>query len=223
MQQMALQLDRRLEYLFTTLNDKLGEDGYTLALAAAHGAPPAPSREARARMTVNGEALAQALDRALASAGGGRIEKYVYPFVYLDAGGSRDPEPVRLAAGRAAIQLPGVAGYYTAGGACSVSDGWERRFRNSFHPKRSGDLMLSYQPEYIEDYGSGRGVSYGSLYNYDVRVPLFLYGPRFRPGVHEPPVESVDIAPTLARAMGVAAPSSSVGRVLGEAFSGGEA
>jgi arylsulfatase A-like enzyme len=31
-------------------------------------------------------------------------------------------------------------------------------------------------------------------------------------------VESVDLAPTLARAMGVAEPSSSVGRVLGEAF-----
>ena len=40
---------------------------------------------------------------------------------------------------------------------------------------------------------------------------------RFAPGVYESPVESVDVAPTLARAMGVAAPSSSVGRVLGEA------
>jgi arylsulfatase A-like enzyme len=78
--------------------------------------------------------------------------------------------------------------------------------------------MLAYHPEYIEDYGAGRGVSYGSLYNYDVRVPLFFYGPQFRAGVFEPPVESADVAPTLARAMGVAAPSSSSGRVLGEAF-----
>jgi arylsulfatase A-like enzyme len=33
-------------------------------------------------------------------------------------------------------------------------------------------------------------------------------------------VESVDVVPTLARAIGVAPPSSSVGRVLGEAFAG---
>ncbi len=79
--------------------------------------------------------------------------------------------------------------------------------------------MLSYRPEYVEDYGLSRGISYGSLYNYDVRVPLFFYGPQFRSGVIESPVESVDVAPTLARAMGVAVPSSSTGRVLSRAFS----
>jgi arylsulfatase A-like enzyme len=116
------------------------------------------------------------------------------------------------------MEYPAVANYFTAGGACSTADEWQRRFRNSFHAKRSGDVMLSYRPEYVEDFGQGRGVSYGSLYNYDVRVPLFLYGPQFRPGVHEAPVESVDVAPTLARVMGVAMPSSSMGRVLGEAI-----
>ena len=63
-----------------------------------------------------------------------------------------------------------------------------------------------------------RGVSYGSLYNYDVRVPLSFYGPSFRAGAYEAPVESVDVAPTLARVLGLSVPSSSVGRVLGEAF-----
>ena len=78
--------------------------------------------------------------------------------------------------------------------------------------------MLSYRPEYVEEYGQNRGISYGSLYNYDVRVPLCFYGPQFRQGSFEAPVESVDVVPTLARAMGIADPSSSTGRVLGEAF-----
>ena len=112
-----------------------------------------------------------------------------------------------------------VAGYYTAGGACSVHDEWESRFRNSFHPKRSGDLMLSYRAGYVESFGhQDRGVSYGSLYNYDARVPFYFYGPQFRPGVYEQTVESVDFAPTLVRVAGAAQPSSSVGRVLGEAL-----
>jgi arylsulfatase A-like enzyme len=82
--------------------------------------------------------------------------------------------------------------------------------------------MLSYQPEYIEDYGAERGGSYGSLYNYDACVPLFFLGPQFRAGVFESPVESVDVTPTLARAIGVAAPSSSTGRVLSQALGRGE-
>jgi len=142
----------------------------------------------------------------------------VYPFLYLDSSGSHGIEAARLAAGRAALGVPAVAAYYTADGVCSTHTGWERSFRNSFHATRSGDLMLAYQPEYVEDYGAGRGVSYGSLYNYDVRTPLCFFGPQFRAGAHEAPVQAIDIAPTLARAMGVAAPSSSMGRVLGEAF-----
>ncbi len=78
--------------------------------------------------------------------------------------------------------------------------------------------MLSYRPEYVEDYSKGRGISYGSLYNYETNVPLFFYGPQFRAGVFDAPVQAVDVTATLARTMGVAEPSSSSGRVLNEAL-----
>jgi hypothetical protein len=220
MQQMTLHLDHQLESLFDQLDRAPGADAYNLVLAGAHGAPPAPRPESRGRMSVNGELLAQGIQQKLTTAGSGRVEKYLYPFLYLENAGAAVPESLRQAAGRAALELPGVAGYYTAGGECSVHDGWERRFRNSFHPRRAGDLMLSYLPQYIEDYGGG--ISYGSLYTYDIQVPLCFYGPQFRAGVFEPPVELVDVAPTLARAIGVEAPSSSSGRVLGEAFAGSD-
>lgn len=216
--QMTLQLDRHIAFLLDQLDKAPGIDSYNLVLAGAHGAPPAPSAEARPRMAVNGERLAQAINQRLKESSDGRVEKYVYPFLYVDASGFRDPEPVRLAAANAALLEPAVAAFFTAGGACSVHDVWKRRFRNSFHPARSGDVMLSYKPEYIEDYGSSRGISYGSLYNYDIRVPLCFFGPQFRAGVFEAPVESVDLAPTLARASGIELPSSATGRVLGEAF-----
>jgi hypothetical protein len=169
-------------------------------------------------MAVPGESVAQMVDRALRSDGAARVTRYLYPFLYLDTTSYWDPEPLRIAAGRAALQHPAVAGFYTAGGYCSTNDGWRERFSNSFHPNRSGDVMLSYRPEYVEDYSQQRGISYGSLYNYDVRVPLCFYGPQFPAGVFESPVRTVDVAPTLARALGVAPPSSSDGRVLGEAF-----
>lgn len=216
MDQMVLQLDRRLETLLGDLTKASGENGFNLAITGAHGAPLQPSVSARARMAVNGESVADLVAHALAVNNFGAVRKYVYPFLYLDTDGWRDPEAVRLAAARAALSHPAVADYYTAGGACSTQDEWLRRFRNSFSAKRSGDVMLSYRPEYVEDFDQHRGISYGSLYNYDVRVPLCFYGPQFRAGTYESPVESIDIAPTLARSLGVAAPSSSTGRVLGE-------
>ncbi|MEO8593414.1 MAG: alkaline phosphatase family protein [Candidatus Solibacter sp.] len=218
MRQMTLQLDVQLGFLLNRLKSGPGDNGYNLVLAGGHGAPPAPPAESRARMAVPGEAVAQLVNKALDEHSLGNVSRYVYPFLYLDTSGFRDPEPVRQAAGRAAMEHPAVAGFYTAGGYCSTNDGWRDRFRNSFHPTRSGDVMLAYRPEYVEDYAQGRGISYGSLYNYDVRVPLLFYGPQFVQGVFEAPVQSVDVAPTLARAMGVPSPSSSDGRVLGEAF-----
>ena len=129
--------------------------------------------------------------------GAGRVERYLYPFFYLDTTKVRDPDAARLAGARAALEHPAVDGYYTAAGAASVRNDWVKRFRNSFHPQRSGDFMVSYGPEQIEEYGWNRGVSYGSLYNYDVQVPLFLYGPQFRAGVFNRTVELIDLAPTL--------------------------
>jgi hypothetical protein len=218
MQQMTLHLDRRLEALLTLLAKTPGEGAFNFVLGGAHGAPPDPPADARDRMAVSGEQVAQAVDSALVAADLGRVEKYVYPFLYLNTNGFRDPEPIREAAARAALKHPAVAAWYTAGGSCSIRGDWERRFRNSFHPLRSGDVMLSYRPEYVEAFAPGRGVSYGSLYNYDARVPLCFYGPQFRAGQFEQMVTAIDIAPTLSRVLGVAPPSSTTGRVLGEAL-----
>jgi hypothetical protein len=218
MQQMVLHLDRQMERLFAVLAKMPGEGAYNLALAAAHGAPPEPAPEVRAKMAVRGEDIALAVQKALSSSATGRVEKYVYPFLYLNTDTVRDPEPFRLAAARAAMQHPAVAGFFTAGGACSIHNGWEARYRNSFHPVRSGDVMLSYHPEFVESLEQDRGISYGSLYNYDALVPMAFYGPQFRAGEHEQTVEAVDLAPTLARVLGVGPPSSATGRPLAEAL-----
>ncbi|MDR3700535.1 MAG: alkaline phosphatase family protein [Candidatus Sulfopaludibacter sp.] len=218
MEQLVLHLDRRLEALLTQLTRSHGDAGFNLAVMGAHGAPDAPAAGTRARMAVDGEALARKIDTALAARGLGRVEKFLYPFLYLDSAGFRDAEEIRKAAGHALLDQPPVADFFTAEGASSAKNGWLGRLRNSFHSRRSGDLMVSYQPGYVENFGQSWGISYGSLYNYDVRVPLCFYGPQFRPGIFDRTVEAVDVAPTLARALGVADPSSSMGRVLAEAL-----
>lgn len=228
MDQMVLQLDRQIEFTLETLNKTVGAGNYTLAFTAAHGAPPEPDEASRPAMAIAGESVARAINRGLSEqydySGEQRsyVEKYVYPFLYLRHDELRrrniDPRQARLVAARTALQIPGVVGYYTADDDSSQRGEWLSRFRNSFHPVRSGDVMLSYFPEFVEDFGAGRGISYGSLYNYDARVPLFLYGPPFRAATFDQTVHAVDVAPTLARCCRLGEPSSSTGRVLGEAL-----
>jgi len=232
MDQMALQLDRQIQRTLEALNKAPGRNNYNLIFAAAHGAPPEPDPALRSQKAISGETVARAIGQALS----GRIdkgavknvyvEKYVYPFLYLKLEAlQKQNAPLRGAsklAAEAALRVPGVAGYYTADGECSHAGEWRRRFENSFHELRSGDVMLSYEPETVEDFNAGRGVSYGSLYNYDTRTPLFLYGPQFGKKLIERAIEAVDLAPTVARAAGIAAPSSATGEVLAEAYAEGE-
>ncbi|MGO4879752.1 MAG: alkaline phosphatase family protein [Bryobacteraceae bacterium] len=228
MDQMALQLDRQIQRTLEALNKAPGKGNYNLVFAAAHGAPPTPDPGMRWRDAIAGEALAHAISKALSdrldkgAVKNVYVDKYVYPFLYLKLDLlQRQSMPLRGArkvAGEIALRQTGVAAYYTSDGDGSYSGEWRRRFENSFHELRSGDVMLGYGPGAVEDFGAGRGISYGSLYNYDTLVPLFLYGPQFGRKTIERVIESVDLAPTMARAAGIGTPSSSVGTVLAEAF-----
>jgi hypothetical protein len=227
MRELVLHLDREVETLLAFLNKNLGAHNCAVAFTAAHGAANDPDGH-RATLAIPGETVARTINQALSARYDLRdrknlyVERYLYPFLYLRLDQLQkayiDLREARVVAGQAALTVPGVTGYYTADGDCSHSGDWLRRFRNSFHAVRSGDVMLAYGPEYVEDYGLGRGISYGSLYNYDTRVPLIFYGAPFETQEFETTVESIDLAPTLARAAGTAWPSSATGRVLGEAL-----
>jgi len=232
MGQMTQHLDLQIQRTLEVLNKTPGKNNYNLIFAAAHGASPEPDPALRAQKAISGEAVARAIAKALGDRidGGAAknvyVDKYVYPFLYIKLEALQKQNfPARDArrlAGEAALRLPGVAGYYTADGDCSHTGEWRRRFENSFNRIRSGDVMLSYEPGSVEDFGARRGVSYGSLYNYDTSVPLFLYGAQFARKLIDRAVELVDVAPTVARAAGIAAPSSATGTVLVEAYADAE-
>jgi arylsulfatase A-like enzyme len=57
--------------------------------------------------------------------------------------------------------------------------------------------------------------THGSPHPYDTQVPILFYGPHWvKPGRVDQRVQVVDIAPTLARILGIPAPSSSEGKPL---------
>jgi len=75
--------------------------------------------------------------------------------------------------------------------------------RRSFLPGRSGDLLVAFKPftlfgEPPKEYAAG----HGSPYAYDRRVPLIFWGP-WKGGARAEPVRTIDLAPTLARELGL--------------------
>ncbi|HJW43585.1 MAG TPA: alkaline phosphatase family protein [Geothrix sp.] len=75
--------------------------------------------------------------------------------------------------------------------------------RRSFRPERSGDVLVAVKPFVVfgtppTDYPTGHGTPNA----YDRRVPLIFWGP-WRAGERREPVRTVDLAPTLARELGL--------------------
>ncbi|MEX2299586.1 MAG: alkaline phosphatase family protein [Bryobacterales bacterium] len=226
MRDMVLRLDRTIGSFLGWLESNVGLDKVSLVFTATHGTPPLPDDAAKQGLTagrVNGEDVVQAINNAIREEFDPSlsVEKYVYPFVYLNGHAqdlsTSDFRRLLDVAGRGATRVTGVASYFTPGSGRTPATIWEK-LRRSWHPARSGDLMLVYEPYFVEQFGTGRGTSSGSLYRYDTDVPLIFFGTGVKAGRFESEVDATAVAPTIAALLGVPAPTSATGKVLSEAL-----
>lgn len=87
--------------------------------------------------------------------------------------------------------------------------GIKEKMQNSFHQKRSGDVMVNLEPGWIEKDGKATGS--GSGYNYDTHVPLIWYGWEVKNSRIDKSIEVTDIAPTIAWILQITSPNACVG------------
>jgi len=85
--------------------------------------------------------------------------------------------------------------------------------RSSYRRDRSGDLVAVFREGVLLSSGD-TGTSHGSLWRYDREVPLVFFGAGVTPGEGPGEARTIDIGPTLARALGVAAPGDVEGSPL---------
>jgi predicted AlkP superfamily pyrophosphatase or phosphodiesterase len=229
------QLDKSLGRLFAHL-DARGID-YAVVLSADHGGLDTPER-------LDEQALPRAVrvDKALSA---GELAKAIIartgisvegPLLYGEGASgdfyfSHNLTPAQKAQGIAALVAlvkahPQVAAVFTADELARTPlptgspQDWtlKDRARASFDPQRSGDVVVLLDraitpiPEPIP----GMYIAtHGSAWDYDRRVPM-LFWRRGMAGFEQPaPVETVDIAPTLAAIIGLWVPDGSFdGRCL---------
>jgi hypothetical protein len=87
---------------------------------------------------------------------------------------------------------------------------------NGYYPRRSADLFLIFEPNYM---AGSSGTSHFSPYAYDRHVPVLFMGPGIKPGRYAETIHPNDVAPTLATMLSIQTPSGSSGRVLTEMLS----
>ncbi len=80
-----------------------------------------------------------------------------------------------------------------------------QRAQASFHPARSGDIVVALKPNItpIADPTRGYVATHGSFWDYDRRVPLLFWRKGMAAFEQPLPVETVDIAPTLGAMIGM--------------------
>jgi len=227
-----LQLDRTLAELLAFVDENVGLANTLIVLSADHGAPDTPGYLNSLGIPAGyvdpdswekDAAIARIKDGFDLS--GSLIETYDHPYLYFSADVKNntniDHEALEAAVVEELSKFPGVS---LAVSSSALRKGnlpdtdLMRAVVNNFHPKRSGDVYIVFEPNwFINDFDSLTVAStHGSPWTYDTHVPIVFAGAGLKPMIVDRRVHTIDIAPTLSTILGIKMPSGSVGQPLTE-------
>lgn len=226
-QDHLLRLDRAVGELLAAAERAAGRGNVLVVLSADHGGANVPEEWAGQGLDaarVAPTSLQQGLDEELARRFGvsSLVAALEQSDVYLDhrviEGKKLDLGAVRRAAAAWLAKEPHVQ-LAVAREDLPTTDahGLGGALRHSFHPQRSGDVLVVLKPFRVLEQET-RGTSHGTPWAYDAEVPVVLWGRGVRPGLHARRVAAVDIAPTITALLELGAPAMNEGAPLTEAI-----
>jgi predicted AlkP superfamily pyrophosphatase or phosphodiesterase len=232
-----LRLDRYLGGFLERLFARYGRDKLLVVLTADHGVTPFPefSRahghpDARwVSIDTLMTAVNYQLDRMTAAAAPRQWLDFDSGLLFLRDNGRLAATGVRTDSVLADVArriraVPGVSRVDRPADlalADTAADPVSRRWLHQIVPDAGVALVVTLAEWNAWAYGSGIAyAAHGQPSDLDARVPLILRGKGIRSGIYGMRAATVDIAPTLARLLGVAPLSIPDGRILGEALSG---
>ncbi|HEX8160890.1 MAG TPA: alkaline phosphatase family protein [Pyrinomonadaceae bacterium] len=235
----TLRVDRQIGALLDYVDKKVGLQNALVAFTADHGVAPIPEHAAALGLPggriPNADVMGAVRNAVRARFGkaGDKdttadyvIDTFLNGNVFFNTAALRRDGvgrgEVERAACEGALTVPGIVRCFTRTqleeGNVPASDVIARRVLHGFSQRRSGDVVVLYEPfKYL---GDGIPATHGSPYSYDTHVPLVIMGAGVAPGSYSQESTPADLAPTLAALLGVQPPSSATGRVLLEALGG---
>jgi predicted AlkP superfamily pyrophosphatase or phosphodiesterase len=225
-QDLLLRLDLTIGRLLDHLDRQVGRGRYVLGLSADHGVAGIPEQEGRGGRQTSAQVIGPLQKLLVPILGEGQhVVSNTFTEVYFTPAARNrifgDPQLTRSVL-ETLRRLPAVARVFrgdelSTAAARNSSDRVRRAAALSYREGRSGDLILVPREHWLL---SSSVTTHGTLYPYDQRVPVILYGSRVRAGRYRQEATPADLVPTLASVAGVPiAPTD--GRVLQEALSKG--
>jgi predicted AlkP superfamily pyrophosphatase or phosphodiesterase len=236
MEDNLLRLDRTLADLFAYVDKLLGLDNVLIVLSADHGSAEAPTYLNSLRIPAkyltpeqwDKEPAIRALKQKF-GLGKKLIQSYSQPYVYLNREVIRDRGLDQAVVEKAVVdELMKFEGVALAVSSSALGSGSvpntpliQSVLRN-YNPRRSGDIFVVFQQNYFVNEFDGLVVtsSHGSPWRYDTFVPVVFAGSKLPGRRIYRPIETVDIAPTLAAIVGTKPPSGARSGPLPEIMQG---
>ena len=220
-----IRLDKDLEALFTYLDTKIGKGNYSLFLTADHGATEVPAYLQSEKINagyVNGKDITRKLKKELYKEyADSLVMKYTNQQVYLNdsviLAKKLDKFAVEKFCVRVLLSLDEVSDAL-CGEQLQLQTQNDLLFKalvqRGYHNKRSGDILVSYKPGFI-DYDK-TGTTHGTSFSYDTHVPLLFYGNGIKAGNTLRPVYITDIASTICQLLNLPYTNGNIGNPIYE-------
>lgn len=223
-----LRLDDEVRNLLSYLNDSIGKRNILIYFTAAHGISEVPAVLEYNRIPAGYFRQNQALQllRSYLNAVYGEgdwVKGYSERQIFLNRTLIEDArlslEEVQKKVARFLVQFTGVASAYpySAFEANDFGNGNLKRIINNFSPQRSGDVIVTLNPGWVEKEGDSI-TNHNSPYEYDNHVPLIWYGWSVNRSTVSRKVNMTDIAVTLSSLCKVPYPNACTGEPLIELF-----
>ena len=229
-----LRLDHTLHELFKFIDKQVGLKNTLIVFSADHGGPDSPGYLNTLNIPAkyiqpdswDKDAAISRLKKQF-KIKGKLLEKYEHPYLYL-SNEAINNKKIDLQALEAAVikELSAFPGISLAISSVALQRGnlpdtaLYNSVVNNFHPKRSGNIYIVFEPNwFINDFdGLTVASTHGSPWMYDTYVPIVFAGAGLDAEVITRKVQTVDIAPSLSTYVGTKPPSGTVGEILKELF-----
>ncbi|HEY6808718.1 MAG TPA: alkaline phosphatase family protein [Gemmatimonadales bacterium] len=228
----VLHVDRYLGWFLNRLDDRYGRDNVLVVLVSDHGMSSFPQYArghgfAEAREVTVDSIVAEesaAIDRLTGATAPRHWLSFESGILFLDDNGGLAARGVNQDSIFGAIAqhlkaIPGVARVDRVADlpkADTADDAIARRWVHQLPANSGAVLVITLQDANV--WAGYVGAKHGQPSDRDTHIPLIISGRGIKPGTYTDRADAVDIAPTLARLLGITPLSFVDGRVLTEAL-----
>lgn len=222
MQDTYLRLDKELADLLSFLDTYIGKKNVLLFLTADHAGVENPAQLGDLNIPsgyFDSEHPIDSLKSYLAkSYGDTLVLSYSNEQIYLNHSYIHSKklilENIQNDVATYMLKFRGIANTATANcmNNSEFTNGIKSFMQNGFNQKRSGDVLINYEPAWIEF--SRTGTTHGSPYAYDTHVPLIFYGYTIPKGSNSEVISISDIAPTISQLLNIQFPNACSGKPI---------